>query len=171
MVDEACEVRPAGNRERAFTRIDPNCNLLTQNILIILHDVIVVNNNLSILIRNDISYWLISTYHQNCEDRLLVKSPWYQRLYTFSSPPNCIFFFTMAQLMRWEELTTGRGRAIANTAGNAKINEGNLLKHIFTLTLLLYRAYRATRHIRSQWNKPNYLASMYIPPQDMHIPH
>jgi hypothetical protein len=52
------------------------------------------------------------------------------------------FFFTMAQLMKWEELTTGRGRATANTAGNAKINEGNLLKHIFTLTLLLYRAYR-----------------------------
>ena len=93
MADEACEVRPAGNRERAFTRIDPNCNLLTQNILIILHDVIVVNNNLSILIRNDIPYWLISTYHQNCEDRFLVKSPWYQRLYTFSSPRNCIFFF------------------------------------------------------------------------------
>ena len=89
MADEACEVRPAGNRERAFTRIDPNCNLLTQNILIILHDVIVVNNNLSILIRNDIPYWLISTYHQNCEDRFLVKSPWYQRLYTFSSPRNC----------------------------------------------------------------------------------
>ena len=77
----------------------------------------------------------------------------------------------MAQLMRWEELTTGRGRANANIAGNAKINEGNLLKHTFTLTLLLYRAYRATRHIRPQWNKPNYLASMYIPPQDMHIPH
>ena len=93
MADEACEVRPAGNRERAFTRIDPNCNLLTQNILIILHDVIVVNNNLSILIRNDISYWLISTYHQNCEDRLLVKSSWYHRLYTFSSLPNCIIFF------------------------------------------------------------------------------
>ena len=91
MADEACEVRPAGNRERAFTRIDPNCNLLTQNILIILHDVIVVNNNLSILIRNDIPYWLISTYHQNCEDRFLVKSPWYQRLYTFSSPRNCIY--------------------------------------------------------------------------------
>jgi len=126
MADEACEVRPAGNRERAFTRIDPNCNLLTQNILIILHDVIVVNNNLSILIRNDIPYWLISTYHQNCEDRFLVKSPWYQRLYTFSSPRNCIFFFTMAQLMKWEELTTGRGRATTNTAGNAKINEGNL---------------------------------------------
>ena len=71
----------------------------------------------------------------------------------------------MAQLMRWEELTTGRGRATANTAGNAKTNEGNLLTHIFTLTLLLYRAYKATRHIHSQWNKPNYLASMYMPPQ------
>jgi hypothetical protein len=29
--------------------------------------------------------------------------------------------------MKWEELTTGRGRATTNTAGNAKINEGNLL--------------------------------------------
>ena len=72
MADEACEVRPAGNRERAFRRIDTNRNLLTQNILIILHDVIVVNNNLSFLIRNDISYWLICTHNRNCENRHLV---------------------------------------------------------------------------------------------------
>jgi len=71
----------------------------------------------------------------------------------------------MAQLMRWEELTTGRGRATANTAGNAKTTEGNLLKHIFTLTLLLCHAYKATKHIHSQWNKPNYLAGIYMPPQ------
>ena len=55
--------------------------------------------------------------------------------------------FTMAQLMRWEELTTGRGRATANTAGNAKTNEGNLPKHIFTLTLLLYRMHIKPRKI------------------------
>ena len=36
----------------------------------------------------------------------------------------------MAQLMRWETLTTGSRRAAANAAGNAKKNEGNLLIHI-----------------------------------------
>ena len=62
------------------------------------------------------------------------------------------FFFTMAQhgmaqLMKWEELTTGRGRVATNTEGNAKINEGNLPKHIFTLTLLLYRMHIKPRKI------------------------
>ena len=53
----------------------------------------------------------------------------------------------MAQLMKWEELTTGRGRVATNTEGNAKINEGNLPKHIFTLTLLLYRMHIKPRKI------------------------
>ena len=39
------------------------------------------------------------------------------------------------------------------------------LAKMYIPTLLLYRAYKATRHIHSQWNKPNYLASMYMPPQ------
>ena len=44
-------------------------------------------------------------------------------------------------------MTTSRGRVTANTAGNAKTNEGNLPKHIFTLTLPLYRMHIKPRKI------------------------
>ena len=69
-----------------------------------------------------------------------------------------------AQLMKWEELTTGRGRVTTNTEGNDTINKGNLPKHIFTLTLLPY-AYKATKKVRSQWNNSKDPASTYIHPQ------
>ena len=69
-----------------------------------------------------------------------------------------------AQLMKWEE-TTGRGSVATNTEGNATINKGNLPKHIFTLTLLLYRM-----HIKPRWTTlpttmyiPHWRWTMYIP--------
>ena len=86
MADEACEVRLAGNRERAYMNRYKSQFSHTEH-SDQLHDVIVVNNNLSNLIRKDISYWFIATYHGNYEDRLLLKPSWYHRLSTFSSLP------------------------------------------------------------------------------------